>query len=275
MSRLPVNGCAYHVEIGGTGPPLVALHGFTGSAETWAPFRAAFGRQFTLIAIDLLGHGRTECPPDPRRYRMDRTIEDLVAILDRLGLARVDLLGYSMGGRVALHVAVAAPDRIHTLALEGASPGIPLATDRAARARSDSVLADLIEGEGIEAFVERWEQVPLFASQRGLPAEVRAALRCQRLRGNPLGLANSLRGIGAGDVEPLLDRLGQVSAPTLLIVGAFDEKYRALGREMAGRLPTATLAVVPGAGHAVHLEQPDVFTKIVLEFLEQFRPAGA
>lgn len=273
MSRLFVNGCTYHVEIGGAGPPLVALHGFTGSVETWAPFRAAFGRRFTVVAIDLLGHGSSECPPDPRRYQMERGVDDLIAIFDQLGLGRVDLLGYSMGGRVALQLAVAAPNWIHTLTLESASPGIRSAVDRMARARADGRLADLLEGEGIEAFVDRWEQVPLFTSQRGLPARVRAALRSQRLRGNPLGLANSLRGMGTGEMAPLFDRLSQVSAPTLLIVGAMDEKYRALGREMAGLLPAATLAVVPGAGHAVHLEQPNAFTRIVLEFLELYRPA--
>ena len=274
MSRLLVNGCSYHLEIDGAGPPLVALHGFTGSTETWAPFRASLGRWFTLLAIDLLGHGRSECPPDPRRYRLESCVDDLVAILDRLGLDHVDLLGYSMGGRAALHLAAAAPDRIHSLVLESASPGIRTVKDRAARVRADGRLADLLEGEGIKAFVDRWEQVPLFASQAGLPLPVRAALRSQRLRNNPLGLANSLRGMGTGEMEPLFDRLSKLDVPTRLIVGALDEKYRSLGREMADALPRATLAIVENAGHAVHLEQPDAFASIVLEFLEEHRPAG-
>ncbi len=273
MSGLLVDGCRYHVEIAGTGPPLVALHGFTGSLETWAPFRDVLERRFTLVTVDLLGHGASDCPPDPRRYRMERCVADLLTIFDRLDLDRVDLLGYSMGGRVALHLAVAAPERIHALALESASPGIRSSAERAARVAADARLADLLEGEGIDAFVDRWERLPLFASQRALPAAVRAALRRQRLAGNPLGLANSLRGMGAGEMEPLDDHLNEIHLPTLLVVGALDEKYRSLGQELVGLLPAATLAVVPDAGHAVHLEQPSAFLRVILDFLEAHRSA--
>jgi len=276
--RFLVRGCTYHVTLAGSGPPLLLLHGFTGSAETWEPFIPTWGTHSTLIAVDLLGHGRSDCPPDPARYRIDQCAADLLALLDQLGIAQTDLLGYSMGGRVALHLAVAAPDRIGALVLESSSPGLASPAERAARAQSDEALAALLEREGIAAFVARWEALPLFASQRRLPAAVRDGLRRQRLQHRPLGLANSLRGMGAGVMEPLYDRLGAVRAPTLLVVGALDERYRALGEEVAGRLPQARLVVIPEAGHAVHLEQPAAFGRAVSEFLASCRggsePAG-
>ncbi|MBX6772990.1 MAG: 2-succinyl-6-hydroxy-2,4-cyclohexadiene-1-carboxylate synthase [Chloroflexi bacterium] len=276
--RLLVRSCTYHVTLAGSGPPLLLLHGFTGSAETWEPFIPTWGAHSTLIAVDLLGHGRSDCPPDPTRYRIDQCAADLLGLLDQLGIARTDLLGYSMGGRVALHLAVAAPDRIGALVLESSSPGLASPAERAARVQSDEALATLLEREGIAAFVARWEALPLFASQRRLPAAVRDGLRHQRLQNHPLGLANSLRGLGAGVMEPLYDRLGAVRAPTLLVVGALDERYRALGEEVAGRLPQARLVVIPEAGHTVHLEQPAAFGRVVSEFLASCRggsePAG-
>ena len=268
MTGIRVDDALFHVELAGDGPPLVLLHGFTGSTETWAPFVEVFGDQYQLVAIDLLGHGQSDCPADPQRYCMERCLEDLQTIFEQLGLERVDLLGYSMGGRVALNLAAAAPHRITTLVLESASPGIQPSEDRQARRRSDARLADLLERDGIAAFVDHWENLPLFASQRGLPPSVRAALRSQRLRCNPSGLANSLRGLGTGVMTPLHDRLGDLQVPTLLVVGELDAKYRELGQAMAETLPAASMVIIPDAGHAVHLEQPGAFARTVLRFLD-------
>jgi 2-succinyl-6-hydroxy-2,4-cyclohexadiene-1-carboxylate synthase len=151
--------------------------------------------------------------------------------------------------------------------VESASPGIGSAAERTARVRADEELAAFAEREGIHAFVDRWERVPLFASQARLAAAERARLREQRLRNDPTGLAASLRGFGAGVPAPLWDRLPTLDVPTLVVVGALDPKYRQVGREMAERMPRAELAVVPDAGHTVHLEQPDAFARLVLDFL--------
>lgn len=271
MSDVTVNGVRLHVEVTGEGPAVLLLHGFTGSAETWAPHRAAW-EGFTAVAVDLLGHGRSDCPADPARYRVERCVEDLLAVLDRLGFGRAAVLGYSMGGRVALRLALRAPERVWALVLESASPGIEDPEERAARVRSDDALAADIERDGIEAFVARWEALPLWASQARLPAEVRERLRAQRLRNSPVGLANSLRGMGAGQEEPVLDRLDRLTLPVLLLAGALDGKYCGLAREMARRLPCARLAVVPEAGHAVHLEQPAAFQAAVRAFLQEHKP---
>lgn len=267
MTRIAVNGVRLNVEVAGAGPALLLLHGFTGSGATWIPHLDAW-RGFTTLAVDLLGHGASDSPPDPERYRLERCVDDLLALMDRLGVRRAALLGYSMGGRVALRLALRAPERLWALVLESTSPGIEDAEERRARRKSDALLTELIEREGVEAFVDRWEALPLFATQARLPASIRQGLRRQRLANSPQGLANSLRGMGAGAEEPVLDRLGEVHVPTLLIAGALDEKYSRLARRMSRAIPRARLEIVSEAGHAVHLEQPDVFAGIVKRFLE-------
>ena len=274
MTRIAVNGVNLNVDVRGRGPALLLLHGFTGSADTWTPHLSASGgwRGFTTVAVDLLGHGASDCPADPRRYRMERCLEDLVALLDRLDVQRTAVLGYSMGGRVALHLALQAPERLWALILESASPGIEDACEREARARSDADLAEVIERDGVEAFVERWQALPLFASQARLPASVREELRRQRLGNDRRGLANSLRGLGAGQQEPVLASMGGIGIPALLIAGALDDKYCDLARRMAAVLPCARTEIVPDAGHAVHLERPEAFAGAVRGFLKECLP---
>jgi 2-succinyl-6-hydroxy-2,4-cyclohexadiene-1-carboxylate synthase len=261
-----VNDISLHIELSGAGRPLLLLHGFTGSAATWAPHITRLAPHMRTIAVDLIGHGRSDAPPDPERYLMRRCVEDLLALLDLLEVERADVLGYSMGGRVALHLAAAAPGRVGALALESSSPGIADLAERRARITADEALAEAIERDGIAAFVDRWEQLPLFASQTALPANVRAHLRAQRLQNSAIGLANSLRGMGAGRQESLWDRLIDLHIPALLIAGELDAKYCAIARSMAAALPSAQQVVVPSAGHAVHLERPDVFMGHVLNF---------
>ena len=261
------DGMRLHLAIGGSGPPLVMLHGFTGSAESWAPLRAGLGASHTTIAIDLPGHGGSSAPDEPARYALDRFADDLARVLDALGIGRVALLGYSMGGRAALRFALRQPGRLAALLLESTSAGIGDPARRAERRASDDALADAIERDGVHAFVERWERLPLWESQRALPDEVRALLRAQRQDNVPHGLANSLRGAGAGVDRPVDDRLSDIRAPTLLVVGALDTRFVALGRLLEAALPNARTIVVPEAGHAVHVERPQHFTTAVTEFL--------
>lgn len=262
-----LNGLRYNVRVAGDGPVLLLLHGFTGDLHTWDPFVPRWAERFRVVAVDLPGHGRTDAPANPVRYAMARCVDDLLALLNEMGAVDVRVLGYSMGGRVALHLALAAPERIAALVLESASPGIADAAERKARRQADEALADAIERDGVPAFVERWERLPLFESQRRLPEEVRAAVRAQRLRQRAVGLANSLRGMGAGVQEPLHGRLREIGAPTLLLAGELDEKYVGVVREMAAAMPRARAVIVPDAGHAVHLEQPQRFLQTVTDFL--------
>ncbi len=266
MTLLDVNGVRLSFHAQGVGPALLLLHGFTGSSATWTPRLPAL-EGFTTIAVDLLGHGDSDAPPTPNRYSMKRCVDDLTSLLDHLEVERAAVLGYSMGGRVALQLAFRAPERLWALVLESASPGIEDISEREDRVRSDGALADDIERDGVDAFVDRWQAVPLFASQDRLPAAVREELRRQRLRNSPTGLANSLRGAGAGVEDPVISRLGQIDIPTLLIAGALDQKYVALAHKMSEKLPCVRTHIVPEAGHTTHLEQPEAFDRAVRKFL--------
>lgn len=274
--RIESNGLHYNVEISGEGPTLVLLHGFTGSVHTWDGhperiMQIASSRPdwhgHTTVLVDLPGHGLTDSPQDPDRYRIEHVAADLAAILDTLGYQRAALVGYSMGGRLALHFGINYPERVAALLLESASPGIENSEERQQRAESDHELGDFIEREGVPAFVERWEANPLFATQRALPDSIRKVLRRQRLSNCALGLANSLRGMGAGVQEPLWSRLGEITAPVLLLAGEHDPKFRTIQQQMWDLIPRVGAATLRGAGHATHLEQPEQFDTRVVEFL--------
>jgi len=267
VTRITVNGLNYNVDVHGSGVPLVMLHGFTGSVENWHPLVGHLEQYTTAILIDLPGHGRSDAPPDPARYEMTAVARDLAKLLQALTASPVNLLGYSMGGRLALYMAVHYPDLVKTLILESASPGLAEAQERLARRKRDEALADAIEREGVAAFVSYWENLPLFASQKRLPEAVRQQLRAQRLRNRPHGLANSLRGMGTGVQPPLWDDLTHVRQPVLLMAGELDAKFARIAKQMQARLPHAQLDIVPDAGHTIHLEQPGAFEGQVITFI--------
>jgi 2-succinyl-6-hydroxy-2,4-cyclohexadiene-1-carboxylate synthase len=207
---------------------------------------------------------------------MGHAVEDLTSVLDELDVDRYALLGYSMGGRLALHLALAHKGRLWALMLESASPGIPEPADRLARRRADVELArTLWEPEeqlgeppaGLAPFIDRWQDQALFASQKTLPAEVLARQRSVRLSQSPIGLANSLRGMGAGTQDFLLPRLGELEVPTLLQAGSLDSRYVVLGEAMQQQIKDSNLQVIDGAGHAAHLEQPEAFHDGIAIFL--------
>lgn len=266
---LTVNGLRYALTIEGHGDPLVMLHGFTGSGANWSELRPLLLPHFTLVALDLPGHGNTESPQDFERYRMEHCIEDIGAILDQLAFDKTlpHLMGYSMGGRLALYTATKLPGRFRSLILESASPGLATAEERAARVTSDEALANDIERDGIEAFINRWEALPLFASQQHLDEAIRLKLREQRLKNNPVGLANSLRGMGTGVQPSLWEQLNGLNLPVLLIAGALDNKFAEIARQMHTALPHIKLNIIPEAGHTVHLERPTAQAQAVLQFV--------
>jgi 2-succinyl-6-hydroxy-2,4-cyclohexadiene-1-carboxylate synthase len=231
-------------------PPLVLLHGFTQTRHSWdgviAALREGAGAP-RILAPDLPGHGSAAARP--------ASFPACAAYVRALADGPLDLCGYSMGGRIALHTALALPGLVRRLVLVGASPGLADPAERAARRASDDALAERIEAGGVEAFAREWAALPLWAGQ---PEPVRAAAHADRLRNTPEGLAAALRGLGTGVMEPLWDRLGELGLPVELVVGERDAKFRAVAERMAAALPDARVAIVPRAGHAAHLERPDV-----------------
>jgi len=250
-----------------TDATIVLLHGFTGSSANWAEHAARFqAASLRVLTPDLPGHG-TNLPADPDDYTMEAAAAQIAGLLKREETGPVHLLGYSMGGRLALYFALHYPQKVRSLILESASPGLATAQERAARRASDNALADRIEREGIPAFVAFWESLPLWKSQEKLPAEVRLWLHEKRLQNDPRGLAESLRRMGTGVQPSRWERLGELAMPVLLMAGAEDEKFVAINRQMATVNPHARLVIVPGAGHTIHLEQPDHFRQEVNGFI--------
>jgi 2-succinyl-6-hydroxy-2,4-cyclohexadiene-1-carboxylate synthase len=269
-----VNNLLLNVEGSGDGPPLLILHGFTGSSRSLLSFARSWPG-FSTLALDVIGHGMSDSPTDPERYTMDRCIEDIEALVEVLDLGRIALLGYSMGGRIAVRYALRHPERLWALLLESASTGIEDDAERKARVESDEVLAERLERDGLEPFIDYWQSIPLWASQASMPQEKRDALRAQRLQNSVTGLANSLRGMGAGADPAIFDQLPGLDVPSLIMAGGLDTKYRDLANAMTAVMPNATARIFDNAGHAAHFEQPAAFASAVYEFLQIHAPAGA
>lgn len=229
-------------------------HGFTQTGRLWGAFGEALAATHRLVRVDLPGHGGSSA------VRADLPAAgDLLAAAG--GEGPYDLLGYSLGARVALHAALAHPGRVRRLVLVGGTAGIEDPEARALRRRRDEELAGSLERCGdLDAFLRRWLAAPMFA-------RLRSPDMAERLRNTPAGLASSLRLAGAGTQEPLWDRLPSLAVPVLAMVGAADLRFASVGERMVRALPSAVLSLVPGAGHAAHLERPATAARIVERFL--------
>lgn len=244
-----------HAEtVPGPGPRLVLVHGFTQTGRSWGPVATLLSVRHELVLVDAPGHGRSG---DVRA-----TLPDGARMIGEAG-GRAAYLGYSMGGRFLLHLALDQPGLVTALVLVGATAGIDDPDERAERRRGDAQWAELVVTEGIDAFLDRWLAGPLFRhltpEQQGVEA---------RRENTATGLASSLRLAGTGSQEPLWDRLSGLDMPVLLVVGEHDDKFAALARRMRAAIgDNAEVAVIAGAGHACHLEKPAEFAAAVLAFL--------
>jgi 2-succinyl-6-hydroxy-2,4-cyclohexadiene-1-carboxylate synthase len=234
-------------------PDIVLLHGFTHTGASWDPVVAALGERYRALAPDIRGHGSAS-------DRVPVTLEGVLSDVVALAPPRFTLVGYSMGGRLALLAALALPSRIDRLVLIGASPGIADRAEREARRRADDRLADEIDGSTMEQFAARWAHTPVLSGQ---PPAVAAAVHADRVRNRPAALARALRGLGTGALASVWDRLPELEMPAALVVGERDEKFRAIATEMASGLRRADVVLVPGAGHAVHLEAPGAVAQAI------------
>jgi 2-succinyl-6-hydroxy-2,4-cyclohexadiene-1-carboxylate synthase len=238
---------------------ITLAHGFTQTSRSWdhvVGLLAQHGLDSArLAAVDLPGHGESAA-----------VRADLWGSADHLVAAggTGTYVGYSMGGRVALHAALTHRNAVERLVLIGATPGIVDDAQRKARQAADEVLANHIDEVGVPAFIAEWLTNPLFA---GLTDET--AQRADRLRNTASGLSSSLRLAGTGTQDPLWNRLADIACPALLIVGAGDAKFRAIADRMAELLPDATVAAIDGVGHSAHLEQPGATAEALVDWLNR------
>jgi 2-succinyl-6-hydroxy-2,4-cyclohexadiene-1-carboxylate synthase len=245
------------------------LHGFTGDRTSWDTVARELALTHRVVVPDLPGHGETRVRDTPGRHGMAHTCRLLESVAEVLAIERFTVIGYSMGGRLALYLALEKPRLVERLVLESASPGLAEDSERSVRRASDEELARFIESRPIDAFVDRWEAQQLFATQRALPLDVKRRIRNRRLACDRKGLAASLREMGTGAQAWLGDRLGEVAAPVMLIAGERDAKFTAIAREMARSFRDARLSLIPRAGHDVHTEAPAQFLDVVRDFMQQ------
>lgn len=257
--RYRTYGCA-------TTPALVLLHGFTGSHLSWEALASRWAHRYYVITPDLPGHGKTAYGAHPESLTMAATADRLSQLLHHLSITKACVLGYSMGGRLALHFAVQHADQVRCLILESASPGLDDPTERQERRTRDWALAQAIESRGLQWFVPFWANQPLFQNQ---PEWLKAKENKIRRTQSPTGLAQSLRGAGTGEQASLWPQLPEIQVPVLLITGSQDQKFGVIAQRMAQRIPHARWVLVQESGHTVHGEQAERFYTLVNAFLAE------
>jgi 2-succinyl-6-hydroxy-2,4-cyclohexadiene-1-carboxylate synthase len=245
-----------HAEVDGRGPRVVLVHGFSQNRNCWGPIATDLARDHEVVRVDAPGHGRSS-----QFYAGLRTGARLIA--DQGGTATY--VGYSMGARFVLHLALANPELVQRLVLIGATAGIDDPDARAERKKNDEAMALRLERDGLEPFLDAWLAQPLFA---GLSDEMQ--FRAERLENTVDGLAESLRQAGTGSQDPLWDRLARIDVPTLVVAGEEDTKFSAEARRLVDAIgANASLAIVGGAGHAAHLERPDELLVVLRQWLTE------
>ena len=246
--------------------PLVMLHGFTGNRQAFDHLKPLLSPHFSVVTVDLPGHGASPLPLDAAEDGFEQTVGALTRLLDNLKLSWVHVAGYSQGARVALAWAFSQPHRFSALALESVSPGISRRRRRAVRRQGDEQLAHLLENKGLEKFIERWEKLPLLKGLLQISKPLREQLKALRLTSSPGGLAGALRCLGVGVQENFWPRLPQLRIPTLILTGQNDGKYSQIAQRMAQELPRGCGHVVPDCGHTPHLEAPEAFCAELISF---------
>ncbi|RPF50282.1 2-succinyl-6-hydroxy-2,4-cyclohexadiene-1-carboxylate synthase [Aquisalibacillus elongatus] len=263
--KVNVGDNSYYVEVTGKGEPVIMFHGFTGSLRTWDLLVNYLSEHFQCITVDLPGHGQTNADVTD----MEQACRELKQIIQEVTTETFNLLGYSMGGRTALVFAHQYPESVKRLILESASPGLD-GDEKNNRQLRDEKLATYIEENGIEEFVNYWETIPLFQTQESLPDSVKQEIRRERLSQTESGLALSLRTMGTGVQLSMWQHLNNLNLPVFLISGELDRKFVNLNQQMDDEFPTAIHTTVSNVGHAIHLENPDFFGKIVMKHLNNY-----
>lgn len=253
---------------------VLFLHGFLGSSQDWSDVITSFSNEHWCIAVDLPGHGKTVVNGSEEAYRIENCANGLIRFLDTLRIHKCDVVAYSMGGRLALYMAVNFPHRFERIIIESASPGLKTQKERQERRDQDNKLAERIERGSLDQFVKEWYDQPLFATlkqDRKLFSKLLTNRisnnKSGRATGSATGLATSLRMMGVGVQPSLWDELHKIQARLSLIVGEKDDKFKRIAAEMALKCPGALIYIVQGAGHNVHWEKTEEYTRVVKDFL--------
>lgn len=257
----------YHETYGDKNRPTVMfLHGFLGNGGSWHEIIQVLKRRFFCITVDMPGHGKS-LSIDESWYKFSGCAKLLIRMLDKMNRDRFSLVGYSMGGRSGLYLALNYPDRIDKLVLESSSPGLKTKKEQRDRQRADKKLAQELKNGTLEDFLRKWYSQPLFESLKKDKKKFEAVFK-ERQKNDGQGLAASLRHTGTGVQESLWGKLKELYIPTLLIVGEYDLKFQAIAKKMSAKSEKIKVNCVSGAGHNVHFEKPPEYARILAEFLE-------
>ena len=247
------------------------LHGFTGSANDWSEIIPNLKKNFSYVAVDLIGHGKSASPKDVGLYSEQALVWQLDDVFNHFTKNKFILIGYSMGGRAALSYATHFPEKLSGLVLESSNAGIANEKLKAERVQYDEKIIKMIQEKSLEEFIEFWMNQDLFASLKNLPKEKLLRSQKSKVKGQKIGLINSLKGFGTGIMPPLHEMLHLVKCRTLLITGELDTKFTQINVELVNLFPSAKHVVVNNAGHNVHLEKAEEFGKVVAEFWEKLK----
>lgn len=266
IDTLTIGNYQFHYKIQGSRdrPTTLFLHGFLGDCHEFDTVISHFSDRFCCLSLDLPGHGLTEVSGGDRDYTMPNTAQAIILLLQELQISTCRLVGYSMGGRLALYLALHFPHYFTQVVLESASPGLKTFAAQAQRAESDRKLAAELEATDLPTFLSRWYRQPLFASFRQHPEFEQICER--RSHHDPAAIAQSLRHLSTGCQPSLWPYLSQNQLPLLLLVGEQDPKFIAINTEMATVCPTAEVRIIPGCGHNVHIENPPKFAQALEQF---------
>lgn len=247
---------------------MVLIHGFMGSVAAWGELPGRLAQERTVLVPDLPGHGGSDKPLDPGAYAVAEVATALAQVVTAIEGDSADWVGYSMGGRILLAGVAEGHIRPRRLVIESSSPGLGDPAARVRRRRLDGSRADALERDGLEAFVASWMELPLFATQSSLPANLRREQVLRRLQNDPEALAACLRGGGTGSQRSYWNALPTIAAPTTILTGGADQKFGDIADRMVTMLPDGRHRRLSGAGHAIHLERPEAWLSAVRTALE-------
>jgi len=250
--------------------PVFLLHGFTGMGSDWDFLTGKLPAECFPISVDIIGHGKSDSPAEKKYYSEENLVEQLHKVVQYFKFEQNILLGYSLGGRIALSYALKYPENIRGLILESSSPGISNSEERKTRLKNDRKLAENINKIGIEAFIENWLNQPFFNSLKNLGKQRMHRLYEQRILNNSVGISNILTEFSQGRMLPKWKLLEKLAIPMLLISGELDKKYCEINKRMCEKAGNAQVEIVKNCGHNVHLEKEEEFINLVNSFLKKY-----